>query len=228
MIARSTADLAPIVPFPDKIACVGVNYADHIAEIGRTPPDHPTYFAKYRRALIGPNDDIVLPPPDASVSVDWECELALVIGRPIRNATPAEALDAIGRVLRLERRLGARLADEDDPSSWPARPGSRPRPLGRCWSPPTCWATVEAWACRQRVNGEVKQRSSTEYLVFGPVEIVADLSRIMTLDPGDIITTGTPSGVGVARTPPQFLSPGDEVVVELEGVGRLVNRCVAA
>lgn len=227
VIARSGADLAPIVPSPDKIACVGVNYADHIAEIGRTQPDHPTYFAKYRRSLIGANDNIVLPPPEASRSIDWECELALVIGKPTRNATPAEALDAIAGYCAL---------NDVSVRDWQTR--TTQFVAGKTWESTTPVGPVlvttdelgdgRGLGLSTTVNGDLKQQSSTEHLVFGPLEIVVDLSRIVTLDPGDIITTGTPGGVGVARTPPQFLSVGDEVVVEVEGVGRLVNRCVAS
>jgi len=227
VIARAGADLAPIVPRPDKVICVGVNYADHIAEMGRTPPDHPTYFAKYGRALIGANDDIVLPPTEASTSIDWECELALVIGRPVRNAGPEEALAAIAGYCAL---------NDVSVRDWQTR--TTQYVAGKTWESTTpvgpALVTTEVLGdgrglnLSTTVNGVVKQQSSTEHLVFGPLEIVADLSRIMTLDPGDIITTGTPGGVGVARNPQEFLSAGDEVVVEVEGVGRLVNRCVGS
>ncbi|MDH4280130.1 MAG: fumarylacetoacetate hydrolase family protein [Acidimicrobiia bacterium] len=227
VIARAGADLAPIVPRPDKVICVGVNYADHIAEMGRTPPDHPTYFAKYGRALIGANDDIVLPPTEASTSIDWECELALVIGRPVRNAGPEEALAAIAGYCAL---------NDVSVRDWQTR--TTQYVAGKTWESTTpvgpALVTTEVLGdgrglnLSTTVNGVVKQQSSTEHLVFGPLEIVADLSRIMTLDPGDIITTGTPGGVGVARNPQEFLSAGDEVVVEVEGVGRLVNHCVGS
>ena len=227
VIARAEADLAPIVPRPDKIACVGVNYADHIAEIGRTPPEYPTYFAKFARALIGANDDIVLPPADASSSIDWECELALVIGKPVRNASPGEALDAIAGYCAL---------NDVSVRDWQTR--TTQFVAGKTWESTTPVGPVLVTAdvlgdgrglgLSTTVNGALKQQSSTDELVFGPVDIVADLSRIMTLDPGDIITTGTPGGVGVARTPPEFLVAGDQVVVEVEGVGWLVNRCVSS
>ncbi len=227
VIARSEADLAPIVPHPDKIICVGVNYADHIAEMGRTPPDHPTYFAKYGRALIGPDDDIVLPPTDASTSIDWECELALVIGRPIRNASPSEALDAIAGYCALNdvsvRDWQTRTSQFVAGKTWEST-----TPVGPVLVTTDVLGDGRGLALSTTVNGVVKQQSSTENLVFGPDEIASDLSRIMTLDPGDLISTGTPGGVGVARNPPEFLSAGDEVVVEVEGVGRLVNRCVSS
>ncbi len=225
VIARATAELAPIVPRPDKIICVGVNYADHIAELGRTAPDFPTYFAKYHRALIGANDDIVLPPAEASTSIDWECELALVIGQPVRNASPAEALHAIAGYCALndvsvrdwQRRTTQFVAGK----TWEST-----TPVGPVLATDEDLGDGRGLGLSTTVNGVVKQQSSTDHLVFGPVEIVADLSRIMTLDPGDVIATGTPGGVGLARNPPEFLTPGDEVVVEVEGVGRLANRCV--
>lgn len=226
-IPRSEADLAPIVPRPDKILCVGINYADHIAEMGRTPPDHPTYFAKFARALIGPSDDIVLPPTEASTSIDWECELALVIGRPVRNATRDEAAAAIAGYCALNdvsvRDWQTRTTQFVAGKTWEST-----TPVGPVLVTTDVLGDGAGLALSTTVNGVVKQQSSTDHLVFGPIDIVADLSRIMTLDPGDIIATGTPGGVGVARKPPEFLSEGDEVVVEVEGIGRLVNRCVGS
>lgn len=226
-VSRAAAELAPIVPRPDKIICVGVNYADHIAEMGRTPPDHPTCFAKFARALIGPNDDIVLPPAEASTSIDWECELALVIGSSVRNATPAEALAAIAGYCALNdvsvRDWQTRTTQYVAGKTWEST-----TPVGPVLVTTDVLGDGRGLGLSTTVNGVVKQQSSTEHLVFGPIEIVADLSRIMTLDPGDIITTGTPGGVGVARDPQEFLTAGDEVVVEVEGIGRLANRCVAS
>jgi len=224
VVARAGTDLAPVVPKPDKIICVGVNYADHIAEMGHETPGHPTYFCKYHRALIGPDDDIVLPPPEVSTSVDWECELALIIGRPVRNASAEEALAAIAGFCALndvsvrdwQTRTSQFLAGKTFEGLTPVGPGMVTADV---------LGDGIGLSLSTTVNGEVKQQSSTDQLVFNTVDLVVDLSRIMTLDPGDIISTGTPGGVGAARTPPEFLKPGDEVVVEVEGVGRLANRC---
>ncbi len=223
-VSLEDADLAPVVPDPDKIICVGINYGDHIAEMGRTPPDHPTYFAKYRRALIGPRDDIVLPRLELSTSVDWECELAVVIGKPVRHASPAEAMDAIAGFCALND-VSVRDWQVRTTQFLAGKTFEATTPVGPMLVTADELGDGRGLALSTTVNGEVKQRSNTDHLVFGPVDIVADLSRIMTLDPGDIIATGTPGGVGVARTPPQFLTDGDEVVVEIEGIGRLVNRC---
>lgn len=218
------ADLAPVVPFPDKIICVGVNYRDHIAEMGREPPGHPTYFAKYARALIGANDDIVLPGADLSTSVDWECELALVIGKPTRNVEGAAALDAIAGFCVLndvsvrdwQRRTTQFLAGKTFEGL---------TPVGPALVTTDQVGDGSGLALSTTVNGVVKQASNTSHLVFNSVDIVTDLSRVLTLDPGDVIATGTPGGVGAARTPPEFLRPGDQLVTTIEGLGQLVNRC---
>lgn len=223
-VPLSEADLAPVVPHPDKIICVGVNYRDHIAEMGREPPGHPTYFAKYARAFIGPNDDIVLPGDDISTSIDWECELALVIGKPARNVEGADALDAIAGFCVLndvsvrdwQRRTTQFLAGKTFEGLTPVGPGMVTTDQVGDGS---------GLALSTMVNGVVKQDSNTSHLVFNAVDIVADLSRVLTLDPGDVIATGTPGGVGAARTPPEYLKPGDELVTTIEGLGRLVNHC---
>lgn len=224
VIARADAGLAPVVPNPDKIVCVGVNYADHIAEMGREAPGHPTYFGKYRRALIGPTDDIVLPDPSVSTSIDWECELAVIIGRPVRNASPAEALEAIAGYCAFND-VTARDWQRRTSQFLIGKTFEGLTPVGPSLVTADVLGDGSGIPLRTVVNGVVKQESNTDHLVFGAVDIVADLSRAITLDPGDIIATGTPGGVGAARKPPEFLSPGDEVVVELDGVGRLVNRC---
>ncbi len=224
-LSLGDADLAPVVPSPDKIICVGINYRTHISEMGRAIPAHPTYFAKYRRALIGPDDPIRLPDPDVSTSIDWEGELAIVIGREVRNASPAEAAAAIAGFCVFndvsardwQRRTIQFLAGKTFEAMTPVGP----------WLT-TVDETGEAPALDlvTMVDGVVKQSANTSDLVFGPVDIVADLSRILTLDPGDIIATGTPSGVGFARDPKEYLGPGSTVSVSIEGLGRLKNRCV--
>jgi len=223
-----SADLrfAPVVPDPDKIICVGVNYRAHIEEMGREIPAHPTYFAKYRRALIGANDPIHLPDPAVSTSIDWEGELAIVIGGPVRNASPSEAADAIAGFCVLndvsardwQRRTIQFLAGKTFEGLTPVGP----------------WITTvdevgvsPELDLRTEVDSELKQSANTSDLVFNPVDIVQDLSRVITLDPGDIIATGTPSGVGFARDPKEFLGPGSTVRVTIDTLGSLENLCVA-
>lgn len=225
-LALATADLAPVIPTPDKIVCVGLNYADHIAETGRTPPAHPTYFAKYRRALTGPHDPIVLPDPAVSNEVDWEAELCVVIGSEVRRASPAEAATAIAGFCVLndvsmrdwQMRTGQFLAGKTFEASTPVGP----------------WLVTAdelgdglGLSISTTIDGVTKQDGDTGQLVFTPADIVADLSQVMTLDPGDLIATGTPGGVGRARTPPEYLQPGTTMVTAIEGIGELRNPIVA-
>ncbi len=223
-LALDGADFAPVVPAPDKIVCVGLNYRDHAEETNSALPAAPTYFAKYRRALTGPCDPIRLPPPEVSTSADWEVELAVVIGREVRNASADEALAAIA---------GFTVLNDVSIRDWQMRTtqflagktfeGSTP--VG-----PALVTTDEIGDGRGlsvscTVDGVVKQSSNTDQLVFGPAELVADLSTIVTLDPGDIIATGTPAGVGMARNPQEWLAPGMVVRTAIEGIGELVNTC---
>jgi acylpyruvate hydrolase len=225
-LAVADLDYAPLVPFPDKIICVGLNYRDHVAEMGRQAPDFPTIFAKYRSSLIGAHDDIVL--PAQSTSVDWEAELAVVIGSPIRHGDRAAATAAIAgySVLndvsmrdwqnRTLQFLQGKTWESSTPlGPWlvtPDEPGATPGPDQRI-------------GCS--VEGEVVQASTTAELVFDAPDLVAYLSTILTLLPGDVIATGTPGGVGAGRTPPRFLADGQLVETTISGLGVLRNRCRA-
>lgn len=219
------AEIAPVIPNPDKIVCVGVNYADHIAEMGRTPPGHPTYFAKYRDALIGANDDIWLPDPSLSTHCDWEGELVCVVGQVLRHASPADARSGIAgftvgndfSVRDFQRRTSQFLGGKT------FEHGS---PVGPTLVTADELGDGSGLALTTAVNGEVKQQSNTSNLVFGAVDILVDLSRIITLLPGDIVFTGTPGGVGAARTPPEWLGPGDVLTTTIEGIGTCTNTCV--
>jgi acylpyruvate hydrolase len=214
-------DFAPLVTRPDKIVCVGLNYRTHIREMGHEFPEHPTLFAKYRAALIGAHDDMVL--PAVSTSVDWEAELAVVIGTTVRHASAADAEAAIGgysvindvSVRDFQRRTSQFLQGKTFESSTPLGP----------WlvTPDELSDVHREISCE--VNGIEMQRANTGDLVFDPVAIVQYVSSIITLEPGDVIATGTPGGVGAARTPPVFLRPGDEVVTRIDGIGELRNTC---
>ena len=220
------ADLGPVVPRPPKIVCLGMNYKSHIEEMGREAPSHPTLFAKYARSLIGARDPIVL--PEESEQVDWEVELAIVIGREIRRARGAEARAAIA---------GFTVLNDISMRDWQFR---TPQFLqGKTWegSTPVGPALVTldevsggaapdlVLTCE--VDGEVMQKGRTSDLLLGPEELVAYISTIVTLEPGDVVATGTPAGVGVGRTPPLFLRPGQVVRTSIEGIGELLNECVA-
>lgn len=218
-------DWAPLVTAPNKIVCVGLNYADHIAEMGNEPPDYPTYFSKFSGALIGARDDLQLPDAAVSTHNDWEAELAVVIGKPARNVIAGDALDHIAgytvfndfSVRDWQRRTKQFLAGKTFENA---------SGLGPLMVTADVLGDGRGLAISSAVNGVIKQRSNTDELVFGPAEIIADLSRVITLLPGDIIATGTPGGVGAARTPPEWLTPGDELVIEIEGIGELRHRCV--
>ena len=223
--ALDGADFAPVVLDPGKIVCVGVNYADHIAEMQREPPEFPTLFAKFTDALVGAHDDIVL--PVASEAVDWEVELAVVIGRPIRHVSDAEAATAIA---------GFTVANDVSMRDWQNRTAQwlqgktfeHATPVGP-WlvTPDEVGGTAPDLELRCEVDGVERQRSRTSQLVFGPAAIVAYVSTVVTLRPGDLLLTGTPGGVGFAMDPPVFLRPGQVVRTSIEVIGELRNRCVA-
>ncbi|QSR28797.1 2-hydroxyhepta-2,4-diene-1,7-dioate isomerase [Nocardioides aromaticivorans] len=218
-------DLAPAAGVVGKVLCVGHNYTQHILEMGHGLPDHPNVFSKYPEALVGPFDDIAL--SEESQAWDWEGELALVIGKAARNVTEAEAPSHIA---------GYTVANDISARDWQRR--STQWLLGKTFAATT---PLGPWfvssdevdpdaglALTCSVDGDVKQASTTSDLLFKPAFLVSYLSRVLTLEPGDVVLTGTPAGVGAAREPAEFLRPGQEVVTEIEGVGRLSNKCVAA
>ena len=221
--ALADVDLAPVIPKPPKIICVGQNYMAHIAEMGSQPPDYPTLFAKYTRALVGPRDDIVL--PKVSDNVDWEVELAIVIGKEARHVSGDAAMDAVAgwtilndvSVRDFQRRTAQFLQGKTFEKSTPVGPALVTKDV------------IDASNLRltTEVDGKVMQDSSTADLLFKPVDIISYISQIITLEPGDIIATGTPSGVGAGRKPPVWLRAGQTCVCKVEGLGELVNRCVA-
>lgn len=223
----STADLAPVVTRPGKIFCVGLNYRTHILEMGRQLPEHPTLFAKFAEALIGPNDPIELDP--ASSAVDWEAELAVVIGSPVRRADPAEAEQAIA---------GFAVLNDVTMRDWQYRTVEwlqgktfeSTTPLGPCLVTPDelPGGTRPALDLMCAVDGKTVQAANTVDLVFDPVALVSYLSTILTLQPGDVIATGTPGGVGHARNPKRYLRDGAVLVTEIERLGAQRNSVRAA
>lgn len=216
------ADLAPVVPNPGKILCVGLNYRTHILEMGRDLPEYPTLFAKFTEALIGPRDDIELAPE--SEQVDWEAELVVVIGRQVRRASAEQAEEAIA---------GFTVMNDVTMRDWQYRTKEwlqgktfeSTTPLGPVLVTPDelPGGVAPSLALSTSVNGEVMQKADTADLVFDPVALVRFLSTIVTLKPGDVIATGTPGGVGHARQPARYLADGDVLVTEIEGIGRLEN-----
>jgi acylpyruvate hydrolase len=218
----SGLDLAPVILDPPKIICVGQNYLAHITEQGVKVPEYPTLFNKFRRTLIGPRDDIVL--PRVSDEVDWEVELTIVIGKHARHVSGAAAEEAI---------FGYTVLNDTSIRDWQRRTTQWMQGKAFEASTPIGPAVVsrdEVDANNLRlwteVDGTLMQDSNTSDLLFNPAAVVAYCSEMITLEPGDVIATGTPSGVGFARNPPIFLRPGQTVRCGVDGIGELVNRTV--
>jgi len=213
-----------LVPRPAKVFCIGQNYIKHIQETGATPPEYPTVFAKYTRALIGDGDPIML--PAISSKVDWEVELVVVIGKEVRNAGPAEAAAAIAGFT-----VGNDVSARDlqgRTSQWlQGKTCEATSPVGPSMTTTDETGAQPDLAISCAVDGVVRQDSRTSDLLFKPVELVAYISQFITLDPGDLIFTGTPGGVGQAMSPPVFLQEGQTVTSTIEGIGELVNTCKA-
>jgi acylpyruvate hydrolase len=214
-------DYAPLVPSPEKIICVGLNYRDHVLEMGNQLPDYPTVFAKFAPALVGAYDDIVL--PRASTAIDWEVELTVVIGRSVRHASPEQAEAAIAGYTVLND-VSVRDFQRRTSQFLQGKTFERTTPLGP-WLVTPDELPAGGWEVSTVVDGEEMQRSSTAELVFSPVDLVAYLSGIVTLNPGDVIATGTPGGVGHARKPPRYLTDGAVLVTRIEGIGECRNTC---
>jgi len=214
--------LAP-VPRPSKVFGIGLNYADHIAEGNMETPEVPAVFAKFPTSICGPGDPVHR--PRISPELDYEGELCIVIGREARAVPRERALDAIG---------GYTIINDVTVRDWQLR--TPHWSLGKSFDthgPTGPWvATTDeldpkaGLVLRTLVNGDLRQDSNTRHLVFDCRELVSHLSQVCTLLPGDLIATGTPAGVGVVKDPPVYLVPGDEVRVEIEGLGALVNRVV--
>jgi 2-keto-4-pentenoate hydratase/2-oxohepta-3-ene-1,7-dioic acid hydratase in catechol pathway len=205
---------------PGKILCVGMNYRAHAEEQNRTPPDHPVLFAKWASALIGPGEAIRL--PSISKAIDHEAELAVVIGKRVRGASAESALDSVRGYL-CANDVSARDLQRADRQFTRAKSLDTFCPVGPVLVPAADVPDPQALRIRCLVNGEVRQDSSTADMVFTVAELIAFASEAITLEPGDLLLTGTPGGVGEFRDPPVYLRDGDEVTVEIEGVGMLTN-----
>lgn len=222
---RDEADYAQLLPYASKIVCVGHNYEQHILEMGHGLPEHPTLFSKFASAFVGAYDDVCL--DSAAQGWDWEAELAVVIGSPVRHADETQAREAIAgftvandvSARDWQRRTGQWLAGK----SWDAT-----APLGPVLVTPDEVAGAADLLVTCSVDGVEKQRASTSDLLFGPEELVAYVSTFTRLEPGDVLLTGTPAGVGAARIPPEQLRPGQLLETTIEGVGTCRNGCVAS
>jgi 2-keto-4-pentenoate hydratase/2-oxohepta-3-ene-1,7-dioic acid hydratase in catechol pathway len=216
------ADVRPLapVPRPGKIVCIGLNYRDHALEAGLPLPEVPILFPKFANSVIGPGEAILLPPE--TTEPDYEAELAVVIGRTTRRVRVDEALGYVGGYTCANDVSARDLQNRT--SQWMlGKAIDTFLPLGPVLVTPEEIPDPQALAIRCEVNGVELQSSSTAQMVFGVAELIASISRTMTLEPGDVIATGTPPGVGFARTPPVWLRDGDEVTIEIERIGRLTN-----
>jgi acylpyruvate hydrolase len=210
-----------LVTAPAKVICCGHNYEEHIRELGNEIPDYPTLFPKYADTLTGPFDDILI--DDRSDKVDWEAELAVVIGRTVSRADTTEAAAAIA---------GYTIANDISIRDWQRRnsqwmPGKvfeATTPLGPVLVTPDEIDPLSGVDISCVVNGETVQHGNTSTLVFDAATIVAYISQFTTLHAGDVVLTGTPGGVGAAMTPPRYLVDGDILTTTIEGIGSTVNH----
>jgi ureidoglycolate lyase len=218
------APLAPPILRPGKIVAVGLNYHDHCREFGVEPPTSPMLFPKLNSALCGHGTEVRWNPAVTS-EVDWEAELAVIMGKVVRDAGLEEARGAIFGYTVVND-VTARDIQRDEEQWLRAKGLDTFCPLGPVAVTADEIPDAQHLAVRSRVNGRVMQDSSTAEMVFGVDELIATLSRSFTLRPGDVLATGTPLGVGAFRDPPIFLSAGDVMEMEVEGIGVLRNTCV--
>ena len=219
--AESITWLAPI-PSPGKVICIGLNYRDHIIETNGVAPTEPVLFPKFQNSVIGPKQPIVI--PDAAKQVDYEAELGVVIGKRASGVSASNALDHVAGYTCMND-VSARDLQFSNGGQW-----MRGKAVDT-FLPTGPWMVTadeiddpQALSIRCLVNGEVMQDSNTSEMVFGVAELISFVSQTLTLEPGDLIATGTPAGVGFVREPPVFLSRGDEVSIEIVGIGTLTNQ----
>jgi 2-keto-4-pentenoate hydratase/2-oxohepta-3-ene-1,7-dioic acid hydratase in catechol pathway len=224
LVDPKPGELLPPVPRPNKTICIGLNYVDHSAESGFEPPTYPTVFARFANSLIGHGAPLVR--PNASEMFDYEAELVIVIGKGGRHIAKE---DALGHV------AGYTLCNDGSIRDYQIK--SPQWTMGKVWDgtgavgPELVTADELPEGCKgltltMRVNGETLQSASISDMIFDVATLVSILSEAMTLEPGDLIVSGTPGGVGASRKPYLWLKPGDEVIVEIEGLGTLVNTVV--
>ena len=209
---------------PGKIICVGLNYRDHAEEQGTDLPTAPLLFAKWGNTLIGPGEPIAIPP--IVTKCDYEAELGVVIGARVRDVSAENALEAVAGYICVNDVSARDLQFAD--GQWTR--GKSPDtfcPVGPALVPRDQIADPQTLGIRAILNGETVQESTTGNMVFGVAEIIEYVTRTITLEPGDLIATGTPAGVGAFRKPPLFMKPGDEITIEIDGIGSLTNPVTA-
>jgi acylpyruvate hydrolase len=218
--APADARLAPVVR-PGKVLCVGLNYRKHIEETGKPIPEHPTLFAKFADSLVGATSDILL--PTVSSQTDWEAELGVIIGRAAHRVPVEDALDYVA---------GYTVVNDVSMRDWQNRTSQwlqgktfdRCTPVGPVMVTPDEVDHARDLEITCQIGDETVQSGRTSDLLFSPAVLVSYISQFTTLRPGDLIATGTPSGIGNARTPKRFLKPGTLLITRIEGIGELRNR----
>ena len=225
LVPRSAARLLAPVPRPGKLIAIGLNYRDHAAESNMPIPEKPVVFSKFSSAVIGPNDPVVL--PATSEQVDYEAELAVVIGRRAKHVTRERALEfVLGYTIVND--VSARDFQFADAQWQRGKSCDTFAPMGVYIATKDEIPDPHHLSIKLRLNGQTMQDSNTNQLIFGVPELVSFLSETITLEPGDVIATGTPPGVGFARKPPVFLKDGDQMEIEIHKLGTLANPVAAA
>ncbi len=219
----ASIDFGPPLPDPDKIICIGINYADHASEAGLARTEVPLFFAKFRNSLTGPASPILL--PRVSSQIDYEGELAVIIGTRCKEVSEQEALQYVAGYTIMND-VSARDLQMQTSQFIAGKALDTFAPMGPGIVLASDIPDPQALQLTTRVNGQVVQHASTASMIFSVAAIIAFLSSLMTLEPGDIIATGTPAGVGFKRTPPLFLRDGDVTEVEIEGIGQIRNPVV--
>jgi 2,4-didehydro-3-deoxy-L-rhamnonate hydrolase len=207
------------IEVPEKIICVGLNYEEHAAEGGREPPALPILFAKWNNTLIGPGDAIVI--PTAVQIPDYEGELGVIIGKRASRVSEDAALDYVGAYCCVND-VSARDHQRAQPQWCYGKSPDTFCPVGEA-VPASEIPDPQQLRLRTILNGEVMQDASTRDMIFGVRQLIAFITRLVTLEPGDLIATGTPAGIGALRNPPVLLKEGDEVTVEIDGIPSLTN-----
>lgn len=216
--------LGPCVAGTGKFVCIGLNYADHAEESGMTVPPEPIIFMKATSAICGPNDAVLI--PRGSEKTDWEVELGIVIGKRAKYVSEAEALDYVAGYCLIND-VSERAFQIEHQGQWSKGKSSDTfGPTGPWLVTRDAVADPLDLSMWLRVNGETRQNGSTKTMVYGPAFIVSYLSRFMSLNPGDIISTGTPPGVGMGMKPPTYLKAGDVIELGIEGLGEQRQTCL--
>ncbi|MEM8709938.1 MAG: fumarylacetoacetate hydrolase family protein [Planctomycetota bacterium] len=225
ILPLANVDLVAPIPRPGKVICIGLNYRDHAEESGLEVPSEPLVFSKFSSCVVGPEAEVIL--PKGAKEVDYEAEFGVVIGRRASHVSEADAMDYVLGYCNIND-VSARDFQFADGQWQRGKSCETFCPAGPFIATADEIADPHALRIQFRLNGETLQDSSTNQLIFNVPQLVAYLSGFVTLEPGDMISTGTPPGVGFARKPPVYVQPGDSMEVEVEGLGVLKNSAVAA